>query len=297
MMSFNRQNLAEGVPNRMDDLAEGRKEEGIRADVRHPLIAATNDLYDANDVHRWEEGAAQYREFIASIPAEKRWCLANLNKGEIQAIFLGEKPALFCARTPTVVEHLRQELQHFGLCCSGYYIYKPESVQRVLALHPQQSEELRHSSADEFMQKLAAMPMGRFDRVRGLILGYPMTSIASFERQDALQIHAIAKRLYDLLPEGDKDKEFLLEEFYGNRKDKTGILRFFTDKLREKSADIGIQEADIPRLLEELRYVLGAKRININGFTWVDFEDSQESIVKQQRLQAAFQRSGILNES
>jgi hypothetical protein len=265
----------------------------IATDTRQTLTSAVNAVYNADDVRKWEHGTVKYKEFLASIPVEKRWCLRNVSEGELQAIFLGEKPAMFSNYVPQVTEYLGEELQRFGLRFAGYYIYRPEAVECVLREHPKEFEEFPTASSEEFMQALARVSMEHFETSRGLILGYPMASIAAYEKQKKFQLHGVDKRLYDLLPDKSTDKEFLLKEFFGNRRDKAGMVRFFTEKLRERQAELGITEADIPQLLQELDYLLAAKYPNVNGVIWVDFEESPESNLKQQRLHAAFLKSGI----
>ncbi|MBP7113873.1 MAG: hypothetical protein KBA40_00295 [Candidatus Peribacteraceae bacterium] len=294
-MTINSQNqTSESTINRS---CENGQRDVATDDYKKPLMALVNAVYDVNDLHHWEEGTAQYKQFIASIPPEKRWCFRNVNEGELQAIFLGEKPAMFSNNVPKVTEYLGEELQRSGLRCAGYYIYKPEAVERILREHPKEFEEFPIASAEEFMQALARVSMEQFETSRGLILGYPIASITAYEKQNKFQLHLVAKRLYDLLPDESADKDFLLNEFFGDRKDKAGIVLFFTEKLRERQAELGITESDIPQLLQELDYLLAAKHANVHGVIWVDFEKSFESDLKQQRLQAAFQRSGILDQN
>jgi hypothetical protein len=260
--------------------------------TRSESDAILHSVYSEQDVQKWEIGARKYRQFIEAVRREKRLCLRGENLGEIQALFLGEKPAVF--GVTSVARSLEAELRQFGLESAGDYVYSPQAIQAVLQGSPADFEGLPIDSPQSFMTFLASQDMRTYALQRGLILGYPRAAIQQYEYEQTLQIKKLASSLLEIFGEGTKDWDFLVDSFFGNRTNKRAIESFFQEKLMQHANRLGIASGDLPRLMDELRYVLSAQSVNVHGVIWIDHEASDESSKKQQRLHAAFQRSGIL---
>ncbi len=143
------------------------------------------------------------------------------------------------------------------------------------------------------MSFLAAQDAQSYGLQRGLILGFPRPSIEQFLHVESLQIQKLAFSLLEIFGEGTKDYNYLVDSFFGKRQDKHAISSFIHQKLLKNSTSLGISIGDIPRLMDELRYVLSAQSVNVHGVSWVDHDVSVESTHLQQRLSAAFERSEI----
>ena len=274
---------------------DGTVKHGIHDSIQRVKTSSCvilESLYNDNDVEKWQKGAQLYRQFINAIPREKQRNLQGKNLGELQALFLGEKPALFSATS--VARQLETELRAFGIESVGAYSYSPEAVQTVLQTFPDDFKDLPTDSPQAFMSFLAAQDAKSYGLQRGLILGFPRPSIEQFLHVESLQVQKLALSLLEIFGEGTKDYNYLVDSFFGKRQDKHAITSFMHQNLLIHSTRLGISIGDIPRLMDELRYVLSARSVNVHGVSWVDHDVSAESTHLQQRLIAAFDRSEIL---
>ncbi len=121
-------NLLDSPEGKIDDTVKHGIHDAIQI-VKTGSCAILGSLYNDNDVVKWQKGVEAYRQFIKAIPPEKQRYLQGKNLGELQALFLGEKPALFSATS--VARQLETELQAFGIESVGAYSYCPEAVQTV----------------------------------------------------------------------------------------------------------------------------------------------------------------------
>ena len=267
----------------------------IAQETRSTLQVVCNEVYSDQDVVNWRVGADRYNEFLGSLLEDTRSIITHAGAGPLQAVFLKEKPAYLASSSLVDAPGLKSTLLKVGLQCDGLYIYDSKEVQRTLAAYPDECSGFPTSSPDAFMRAFASTPLDQCTLLRGLILGFPKSSVIAYVRQDAMPIHDIAKRLHDILSEHSDERVFMEREWFGNRRHKEDIVRFFTEQLKRQKSALRISDEEIPELLEQVRHLLNVTAVNIQGNIWADYIPSAESRRKQQRLCAAFERSGILN--
>lgn len=160
--------------------------------------------------------------------------------------------------------------------------------------YPKIFSEWKLSTPQAVMAELNAANRIEMYTIRGLVLGLPLESVRGYEQDEDLKLNAVAERLHTLITLAPHEDEYLVNEFFGNRRDKEGLLTFFEQQLTRHAEELGIWEDDIPKLLEELKFKLEAKRVDVYGVYWMDHGDYPESQEKQARLKSAFEESGIL---
>lgn len=250
-----------------------------------------NTEYDENDLARWQKGAGEYHKYLAEISHDSQHLINQREvSGPLQAMFLGEKPA---SLSVSAVKDNQDILESHGFKFVGPYCYKTELVQTVIEQHQDIFKEFGEMEADRVMQKLCDSDLKEFSTVRGLVLGFPACSVKGYEKADSLQINSIAVSLYTLLAD-DNEKNFLEANYFDDRRpDNQAFIDFFHSKLNIFSRELKINDKDIVRLMDELRFILNGRHVEIQGFAWIDYEESEESNRRQNKLKAAFRESGI----
>jgi len=247
--------------------------------------------YTLEDIEKWKEGADAYRKFasktgIHDSPVQKY-------EGELQALFLKEKPAIFAFRgTADMIESLKT----FGFKAQGDFIYDVEQVQSVIDSHTEFFTQYGSTDADEVMEKLAKEKNSSAVVCRGIVLGFPVASALGYERIDKYKVSDIAYKLFEVLKDDPEKQDYLeLNFFSGSRQGNKPLFDFMSQLIQTHPFELGVTQEEIPTLISELRDLIYSKRISIYGNNWVDYGDNQESEVRQQRLRTAFEQSGILN--
>lgn len=97
--------------------------------------------------------------------------------GEMQAMFLGEKPAIFS--DSFIKSHFGNQLKNFGFIIDGDWIYDPKQIQALIDDYQDIMPEDLKSPKDaiDFLNK---GEKSDHHLIRGLFLGYPFSSSAEF---------------------------------------------------------------------------------------------------------------------
>jgi hypothetical protein len=251
------------------------------------------------DREKWKRGAFLYRNFVEGLPSELREC-----NGDIRAMFLGEKPAVFkdFSNTDIFIDRLKQ----FGYHHNGDYIYSPEAVAETVRQHGKEFEGLPIESPEAIIAALNEQ--WRKKRIpQGLILGYPLSSCS--EHALTCQLQEVADDVGRILKEMHNEvgyREFN-DALDGNRfvgivgkgghpvkiptaEAKTCLLRYFAEHANHHS-HFG---NGLSWISEAIDYLQNRQPRDIYGTGWVDAGNSEDSTLKAQRLKAAFEESGIL---
>lgn len=246
----------------------------------------------AEAVLKWEKGARGYRSYWQTTRLTRTTVYSQTDIGAIQAMFLGEKPAAFQIKLAT---ETRSELEKRRFRFIGGYVYKPELVEQVLRDYPDEFQRYGFSSSEGVMNALANSEPKELNLIRGLVLGFPLSAARDFEYASSLKINDMAKRLFELLEDDSVNQAFLARNFFDKRSQNTALVPFFEEQLIRFQQQLNITDVEIPQLINEVEYLIKGKSVNIHGVYWIEYEESVESIIKQERLRQAFEESGILN--
>lgn len=250
----------------------------------------TMQPFSEEDRMKWQSGAERFRQFVANKS------LAGLNKqdsGELRAMFLGEKPACF---RNTVCMRYQADLANFGLVTIGEYTYDPNQVGMVMQNHASEFANHGLTTPVQAIKALNSADMQHYKHtIRGIILGFPLESVQKHEYQETFKIHQLADSLYKLL-EGTPDQEYMLKTYFSERHGNHELIEFFTAQLNKYKAELGLGDEEIAEILNELRYLINARGVDVYGVDWIDYgERSEESEEKQRRLRTAFEETGIMD--
>jgi hypothetical protein len=241
-------------------------------------------LYTDEDIEQWQEGARKWHKFVeddrvravvdyhATIYGPGRGPKYGSER-ELQAMFLGEKPAITWNH---LASNCADELQKLGYVQEGDYIYDPHQVEDVIKDNP-----------DVFAD-------------RGLSAPNRVASVDGYMEANNLDMHKVYEQLIASEFLSDEEESILIDGFNGNREDKEGVKRLFIEKMTKHASELNIEREDIPRLMEELDFISNSKQSTRHGLDWtmwVDYEDYPESKARVDRLKAAFEKSGILEET
>lgn len=165
----------------------------------------------------------------------------------------------------------------------------------MIDLHPEVFTIFETTDPDVVIHKIAEQYTLAHDRALGLILGYPLPEIVGYEKARKQKISSVMEKLYNALPEDSPDKEILLNGYFDRKANPQTVIDCFVKQTMQRQVELQLQQTDLAALVEELRYQLNAKPINVYGVTWIEYAHSQESEHKQSRLKTAFETSGILD--
>lgn len=251
----------------------------------------SNEVHDKKTLETWQGRARLFKEFFAQVN-DDHYFRGN-RKAQFQAMFLGEKPAIF-NHNLLANESDKDLLRKYGFKIAGNFIYDPGQVRTVIEQYPEIFKKFETTDPDEVMNLVSAAAFTEEHIVRGLVLGFPLESVQAYERTDTQKLEDVAIRLLELLDPRDKDfllDQFFTEKIYGNQ----AAAEFLSQKLHEYQGRLGISDSDMPELLKQLADETSRQPANVYGVNWVDVGVSEESLQKQKRLKAAFDYSGIRN--
>lgn len=277
----------EMVINDRPELQPNLKQEDIKVG-KESLVANQEFIYSEQDLTNWEEGSDNYKKFINNVEGIEKYTEHEV--GSLQAMFLGEKPAVLVNRL--ALDH-KKELEIFGFKFSQDYCYKPELVKNILEKYKDEPIFSR-TDPDNLMNGLAKADLKEQSRVRGLILGFPLSAVDDFDKMNNFKAHDIIGTLYNILPQNEQaflETNFYTEKKQGNRE----IGDWIINKLFIFKDTLNIKNDVLPDLADEIKFLINSKDVNIHGVIWTDYHASSESINKQERLKKAFEKSGILN--
>jgi len=246
--------------------------------------------YSQEDIERWKDGARKWHDFWEEIEPKTTW----RNTEELQAMFLGEKPAVL---KNYLANECKEDLQRYEYKKEGDYFYDTELAQQAMDNNQDIMESYQVSTPAQAFQKLDKAELTEMNDLRGVLLGIPRESVDGHSKANKLKINNIAEELHNLPSLDDEDRNFLIDQFHGNQADKQGIKDFFRQQLSDHAEELNIRHEEIPELLKELSFKLAGKGVKIHDVKWVDYGDYPESKAKQERLKKAFKVSSVLQAS
>lgn len=245
--------------------------------------------YSAEQIARWEHGAENHASFLEDIDDQVE--LGSKLSGSLQAMFLGEKPAIFSSWPENIEDNLRSA----GFELTLNYIYAPEQVSIVMEEHSNEFSQHNLTTPQEVMEFLDKAELKEHSTMRGLVLGFPIKATENYTRREHFKFSNVAQHLYHLLEKEPEDhtyleQNYLTEKRHGN----VGLVQFFREKLETYKSELGINDEEIMSLLNELQIEIDTKNFGAYGVFWTDSPDSEESVSKEKRIKDAFEKSGIL---
>lgn len=229
--------------------------------------------YDEHDRAKWRNGADAFRRFWQS--ASRLAITHYSNVGELQALFLGEKPALI---DNSLAAHHQRTLEQMGYVFEGDYVYEPTLVARVLQEHSETFKGYENSAA--LMKALGKAKNQDMITERGLVLGYPLTAVEAFVAYERIT-HECTHTKAEIM-------KAILDEWESSRH--ADVPRIVT-MILSNARRLGLTPDDAQTLQ---KVGLTKKIADIYGFSWSDNGGtSPESLAKQRRLTAAFEQSGM----
>ncbi len=262
----------------------------IDTEIKDKSLLGVNQsegLYTNADIFMWEEGAAKYKEFVSNVKEIDKY--NQEDKGGLQAMFLGEKPACFYNRL--ALSH-KEELENLGFEFIGNYCFRPELVLGVIEKYKKDIIFLDQDPI-KLMEELNMATHGEQNIIRGLVLGFPLSSVLGYEKATKFGIEEVIKSLYDLLP--NDGKKYLEETFYNNRQGNQEMFNWIIDRLLEYRDVLKLDESRLTKVVDGLKMTTNARLIDVNGISWTEYEYSADSVIKQNRLMASFKKGGFLS--
>lgn len=204
---------------------------------------------------------------------------------EIMALFLRERPAVYDENLIThsfgdYFERLGYRLFKERSDVQNQYIYNPELVNGLVLEHRALLHEIGINSTEDIIESLKKGK--HYNILKGLILGMPLPSILQFQKSYSSRINRILERLENITSTDFEISSLNLSNF-----------QLLAWPLRAYGNDLGIKQDEIPFLLNELRYIISGKPAGGYGLAWIDFEPSEESTRKKDRINTAFKVSGM----
>lgn len=273
------------------------------------------------DIKQWRAGAESFQRFWQSVSKEDKQAFfyspdealedPEDAKGEVQALFLGEKPAVWLPRIPTPT--LQASFHAEGLKAQGEIVYHQVLVERVMHEYPKEFPSDVFQTADQVIKYIqtqgeAVNQGAKPDNVRlGLVFGYPAESVRDFEKMQKLRIWNVIDSLDDTHALSLEEQKSIDEAFYIpdefrshalKEHDVAQMQQIIGEAIKRNAHSIGLAEKDMSSLMEELEEALRIERqrkgVDVYGVGWRDIHDNPDSREKQARLKCAFETSGIL---
>lgn len=244
-----------------------------------------------DQIRKWQARAKNFKDYWQTVKNTGQANYPQHEVGSIQAMFLGEKPAVFETK---LARDSKEILAQKGLKFAGDYVYDPELVQEVIEKYADEFQRYGFSSSEEVMNALAAANPRDLSTIRGLVLGFPESAVRDYAFTESLRIDNVAERLYNLLQDSPIDKSFLELNYFAERSGKTELLPFFEQQLKKYQQELNLNDSEIAQTLDELQWIINGRGVNIHGVYWVEYRESVDSVALQNRLKQAFEQSGIL---
>lgn len=247
-------------------------------------------IYSPEEYAKWKEGALKYKDFMAHAGAES--LLTKTNKSNLQAMFLKEKPAVFPV---TCVEKIKDALATYGYSVVGLYVYDASEVRSVMDMHPDIFLPYGFTDPDMLIIKLSTEKNDKASVVRGLVLGFPLSSAQSYERIAQYPVHKVIWKLFHILEDDSSQKKFIEQNIYTTKNDQDGETSRLIAELFEKyKQELDVTSEDIPELVAQLEDDLKLQQIQVYGNNWVGYVNDEDNVRRVNRLKEAFESSGII---
>lgn len=261
-------------------------------EIYRPQKQETEISFSEAEMEKWKSGANKYKLFAKKIAGISDFPRQGV--GEVQALFLGEKPAVF--KNSFALAN-KEALESNGFKFFGDYCYHPQLVMEVIEKNRDVFTSFSEKNPETVMQELMKAPLNELSEARGIILGIPRTAAKAYKEVSQGEVNRIIEDLIKLLP--DKEAEYLRINYM--EKDMRGnheLLEFIIRKLETGTHRYKLHmtnRSDREKLKERLRKIINSRGVDIYGAHWIDYGPSRESEEKKIRLKAAFENSGILS--
>lgn len=252
------------------------------------------ESYPEEQMGKWRRGAENFALFWEDIGGQANDYDPRI-VGPLQAMFLGEKPAVF--HSLPISDH-KEELKQFGFESIDNYIYDPEQVAKIMKDHPDEFERHNLKTSEEVMVFLDKTKPEEHSVIRGLVLGFPYEAVKNYDKADSFKINNIAVRLFELLEINPEDQIYLELNYFTEKRAGNGdLIPFFKKNLEKYKSELNISDEEIAQLIDELQKQIKIKGFGAYGVVWTDSGGSKESVAQEKRIRDAFEKSGILNTS
>ncbi len=250
------------------------------------------EIYSKEQLIRWESGANNFIAFWQNIRDETDDYDPD-TVGCLQAMFLGEKPAIFHGLSD---EDHKEKLRLLGFESVDNYTYDPNQVAKVMKDYPNEFSQHNLDTPEELMIFLDKAKPKEHSVIRGLVLGFPYEATRSYNKMDSLRIGQIAVRLFELLKVSPEEQTYLeLNYFTEKRAGNVDLISFFKKELEKYKSELHISDDEVTQLIAELHIEIETRIFGAYGVSWVDSSKSEESVALEKRIRDAFEKSGILN--
>lgn len=250
----------------------------------------TEQIYSPEEYAKWKEGALKYKDFMAHAGVES--LLTKTNKSNLQTMFLKEKPAVFPV---TCAEQIKDALATYGYSVAGSYVYDPSQVRSVMDMYPDFFLSYGFTDPDMLMVKLSTEKNDKASVVRGLVLGFPLSSAQSYERNAQYSVHKVIWKLFHILEDDSSQKKFIEQNIYTIKNAQDGeTSRLIAEEFETYKQELGITSEDIPELVAQLEDDLKLQQIQVYGNNWVGYVNDEDNVRRVNRLKEAFESSGII---
>ncbi len=263
-------------------------------------------LFTEADVARWKDGTEKFREFWKKIPEQAMGrpfppheknpykAFDKYQIGEVQALFLGEKPACY---GNGLVQNYSSMLQNYGYVVrqdkkGNCYAFDQDQLATLMVKQPNFFHAYKAKSVEDVMHLLAQAEPSQQDALRGIVLGYPYESVEQFLDPVYQQRYAIYLQVEQFLLHHPEEEHVLIAGAEGP--EYPHLSKILTEKARQYQSPIGLNAEQIAVLEKFDSLIQNRNGITIYGVTWAETRSSGESQNKQARLKAAFEMSGIL---
>ena len=155
--------------------------------------------FSSKDILQWREGIIKFKEWRRNT---KKGIISQQQQELVLPLFMGEKPSLF---KENVDLSFQQSLEESGFVFEGDYVYRPELVQEIMDTNQDVFKDFQGKTPQAVMKFLSTAPKNEYHLMRGLVLGFPRSSVEDFIKvEDFKMFDVFHNRLPSLLPESEK---------------------------------------------------------------------------------------------
>jgi len=213
---------------------------------------------------RWREGARRFAEFWSCVTQKNE--LSTEEIGSLQALFLGEKPAVWNNKA---AQKYRAFLEKYGIRSRKYWVYDPQQIDVLRVRYPSLFQGKTFN--DLFVQKLDDVRMG-------ILLGTPWQSVQRF---------AFFQNILGLQGSRRKLSQLIMKESTKKQESISGLMK----RLLKHAQALRLSSCE-QQFLE--RWCDDVYMVNVYGVTWIDIGFIKQSLNKQERLQRALKDTGLI---
>ncbi len=255
--------------------------------------------YSALEIERWQSGGQAYAEFFSHLNDDKKRELIHLSKtmhphnpGNVQLLFLGEKPVVF---ELYVSESLAKKFQASGYKTSGNYIYDPLAVLQIINQHSKLFAEYATTDPQVLMEKFSKKQITECHNQRGILLGYPSSAVEYFLSEERAQFFDFIERKREELIAPIRDSARTMEYKKREVAEKVNWEFLLITDILKGYVESDPHNEEWQTLLTSAQKFCSLRTFGIPnlGDEWVDVLDSAESIEQEKRWKEAINVSHI----